>query len=76
MCVTVYVSDASNASQFDRATVLVTVLDQNDNAPVFSDLLYSISLPENYPVSSAHTVVATDVDNGINGEFFFTITGQ
>ncbi|NP_001019353.1 protocadherin 2 gamma 9 [Danio rerio] len=47
----------------------VTVLDANDNAPVFSQAVYKVSLPENSPVDTVVvTVSATDADEGQNGE--------
>ncbi|XP_076149199.1 protocadherin beta-3-like [Alosa pseudoharengus] len=47
----------------------VSVLDANDNAPVFSQDLYTVTLPENTPLNSVVvTVSATDADNGANGE--------
>uniref|UniRef100_A0A673W2K6 Cadherin domain-containing protein n=1 Tax=Salmo trutta TaxID=8032 RepID=A0A673W2K6_SALTR len=47
----------------------VTVLDANDNAPVFSQAVYKASLPENSPLDTVVvTVSATDADEGVNGE--------
>ncbi|XP_076149202.1 protocadherin gamma-A11-like [Alosa pseudoharengus] len=47
----------------------VTVLDANDNAPVFSQSVYKVSLPENSPLDTVVvTVSATDADVGANGE--------
>lgn len=47
----------------------VSVLDANDNAPVFNQDLYTVTLPENTPLNSvAITVSATDADDGANGE--------
>ncbi|TRY82317.1 hypothetical protein DNTS_005143 [Danionella cerebrum] len=47
----------------------VTVLDANDNAPVFSQSVYKVSLPENSPLDTVVlTVSATDADEGQNGE--------
>ncbi|CAL8270458.1 unnamed protein product [Boreogadus saida] len=50
-------------------TIDVTVLDANDNAPVFSQAVYEASLPENSPLKThVITVSATDADEGVNGE--------
>ncbi len=50
------------------ADVTITIRDTNDNAPVFSLSEYLISVPEVTPTGSTiGTVVATDVDGGING---------
>ncbi|XP_036379481.1 protocadherin gamma-A11-like isoform X16 [Megalops cyprinoides] len=47
----------------------VTVLDANDNIPVFSQDVYKVSVPENSPVGAVVvTVSATDVDEGANGD--------
>ncbi|XP_030648021.1 protocadherin Fat 4-like [Chanos chanos] len=48
--------------------ILVTVLDANDNVPVFSQAVYRASLPENRPVGTeVVSVSATDADEGANG---------
>ncbi|XP_030648020.1 protocadherin gamma-A4-like [Chanos chanos] len=47
----------------------ITVLDANDNVPVFSQPIYKVSLPENCPSGTVVvTVSATDADEGVNGE--------
>ncbi|XP_031443108.1 protocadherin beta-15-like [Clupea harengus] len=47
----------------------ITVLDANDNAPLFSQNVYKASLPENSPLDTlVMTVNATDADEGPNGE--------
>uniref|UniRef100_A0A3Q3WPX5 Cadherin-23 n=1 Tax=Mola mola TaxID=94237 RepID=A0A3Q3WPX5_MOLML len=46
----------------------VTILDQNDNPPVFSPSSFSIRLPENSPTGVVVTQLsATDADSGSNG---------
>ncbi|XP_060935128.1 protocadherin beta-15-like [Limanda limanda] len=51
------------------ANIHVTVLDANDNAPVFERAVYKASLPENAAVDTVVVVVsASDADDGINGE--------
>ncbi|XP_063045473.1 protocadherin gamma-A11-like [Engraulis encrasicolus] len=53
----------------------VTVLDANDNAPLFTEEVYRATLPEN---SEQGTVVlkvsATDLDEGINGEVTYELS--
>lgn len=53
----------------DFANVMITIRDINDNAPVFSvPTGYTFSVPEATPVNDpVGTVVATDVDGGLNG---------
>ncbi|KAF7649482.1 hypothetical protein LDENG_00140870 [Lucifuga dentata] len=62
-------ADGGNPQRSGTAVIHVTVLDANDNAPVFSQAVYKASLPENVP---SYTVVATvnasDADEGVNGE--------
>ncbi|XP_071382567.1 protocadherin beta-16-like [Centroberyx affinis] len=49
--------------------IQVTVLDANDNAPVFSQAVYKARLLENSPIDTVVvTVSATDADQGVNGE--------
>ncbi|NWT96638.1 PCDGA protein, partial [Urocynchramus pylzowi] len=46
----------------------LTVLDANDNAPVFSQAEYTVRVPEDVPVGSVLvTVTANDADEGLNG---------
>uniref|UniRef100_A0AAV2JL38 Cadherin domain-containing protein n=1 Tax=Knipowitschia caucasica TaxID=637954 RepID=A0AAV2JL38_KNICA len=46
----------------------VTILDQNDNPPVFSPSSFSVRLPENSPTGVVVTQLsATDADSGANG---------
>ncbi|XP_060936154.1 protocadherin beta-15-like [Limanda limanda] len=51
------------------ANIHVTVLDANDNAPVFERAVYKASLLENAAVDTVVVAVsASDADEGINGE--------
>ncbi|XP_069387725.1 protocadherin gamma-A11-like isoform X19 [Paralichthys olivaceus] len=51
------------------ANIHVSVLDANDNAPVFDQAVYKASLPENAAVDTVVVAVsASDEDEGINGE--------
>ncbi|XP_069387724.1 protocadherin gamma-A11-like isoform X18 [Paralichthys olivaceus] len=51
------------------ANIHVSVLDANDNAPVFDQAVYKASLPENAAVDTVVVAVsASDADEGINGE--------
>uniref|UniRef100_A0A8B9TAK2 Cadherin domain-containing protein n=1 Tax=Anas platyrhynchos TaxID=8839 RepID=A0A8B9TAK2_ANAPL len=54
--------------------LLVSVLDANDNAPQFNQSVYKVRLPENATEGTLVTQVgATDLDEGINHEFSFSI---
>ncbi|XP_032076289.1 LOW QUALITY PROTEIN: uncharacterized protein LOC116510750 [Thamnophis elegans] len=61
--------DGGNPAKTGTAKILITVIDANDNPPVFSQKVYKISLKEN--VSKGSTVIevkATDKDDGSNGQ--------
>ncbi|XP_030223919.1 protocadherin beta-15-like [Gadus morhua] len=61
--------DGGSPQRSGTLTIDVTVLDANDNAPVFSQAVYEASLPENSPLKSLIvTVSAMDADDGVNGE--------
>uniref|UniRef100_A0A6I8QEL0 Cadherin domain-containing protein n=1 Tax=Xenopus tropicalis TaxID=8364 RepID=A0A6I8QEL0_XENTR len=56
------------------ATVSVTVLDINDNKPIFLKSSYEASVPENVPFSSSIVQLeATDADEGDNGLVWYRI---
>ncbi|XP_072558075.1 protocadherin gamma-A11-like isoform X44 [Paramormyrops kingsleyae] len=62
-------SDGGTPQRSGTAVIHVTVLDANDNIPVFSQAVYKVSLPENSPLDFlVVTVSATDADEGPNGE--------
>ncbi|XP_058268055.1 putative protocadherin beta-18 isoform X44 [Hemibagrus wyckioides] len=51
------------------AVIHITVLDANDNVPVFSQPVYKVVLVENAPIGTeVVTVSAEDADEGANGE--------
>ncbi|XP_042275518.1 protocadherin beta-15-like [Thunnus maccoyii] len=53
--------------------ILVNVLDVNDNTPIFSKDIYSVTLSENAPVGTTVIQVnATDLDDGPNGEVVYS----
>ncbi|XP_014848327.1 PREDICTED: cadherin-23 isoform X2 [Poecilia mexicana] len=52
----------------------VTILDQNDNPPVFSPSSFSVRLPENSPTGVVVTQLsATDADSGANGWLMYRL---
>ncbi|KAK7915823.1 hypothetical protein WMY93_011584 [Mugilogobius chulae] len=57
------------------ASIIINVLDINDNAPLFSQPVYTVNVSEN---SAAGTVVmvlnATDLDEGTNAELLYSYT--
>nr|XP_033948399.1 protocadherin beta-15-like [Pseudochaenichthys georgianus] len=61
--------DGGSPQRSGTVVIHVTVLDANDNVPVFSQAVYEASLPENSPQDTlVIRVSATDADEGINGE--------
>lgn len=56
-------------------TVIITVLDVNDNAPIFKNgSCYPLFVPENNDAEVIHTVSATDEDIGSNAVLMYSIT--
>ncbi|XP_027864319.1 protocadherin gamma-A11-like isoform X47 [Xiphophorus couchianus] len=61
--------DGGSPQRSGSVLIHVTVLDANDNAPVFSQAVYEASLPENSPIGTVVIIVsATDADEGVNGD--------
>uniref|UniRef100_A0A672YJI3 Cadherin domain-containing protein n=1 Tax=Sphaeramia orbicularis TaxID=375764 RepID=A0A672YJI3_9TELE len=61
--------DGGSPQRSGTVVIHVTVLDANDNEPVFSQNVYKASLPENSPLDTVVlTVSATDADEGVNGD--------
>ncbi|KAM4621339.1 protocadherin gamma-A12-like [Polymixia lowei] len=61
--------DGGSPRRSGTVVIHVTVLDANDNAPVFSQAVYKASLPENSPLDTlVVSVSAHDADDGLNGE--------
>lgn len=55
-------------------TVVIDILDENDNAPEFVQTMFEISVPETTPVNTKLTQFkAIDMDIGINSEISFSI---
>ncbi|CAM5133754.1 unnamed protein product [Eretmochelys imbricata] len=62
-------TDGGDPVRSGTAQIRVIVLDSNDNAPVFSQPVYRVSIWENVPEGSpVVTVKATDPDEGVNKE--------
>ncbi|KAM3671958.1 protocadherin-23 [Ammospiza maritima maritima] len=67
-------SDRGTPSLNSTATVLITVLDINDNPPVFSSPEYHVHVKESIPIGSHITEVsAEDSDAGTNAEITYAI---
>ncbi|XP_027134265.1 protocadherin gamma-A12-like [Larimichthys crocea] len=61
--------DGGSPQRSGTVVIHVIVLDANDNAPVFTETVYTATLPENSPINTpVITVSASDADEGVNGE--------
>ncbi|TSK45904.1 Protocadherin alpha-7 [Bagarius yarrelli] len=66
--------DGGNPSSSGTLNVTVTVLDNNDNRPVFSQEVYTVHLQENVPIGTIVLKVnATDLDEGSNGDIVYSL---
>uniref|UniRef100_A0A671QE27 Cadherin domain-containing protein n=1 Tax=Sinocyclocheilus anshuiensis TaxID=1608454 RepID=A0A671QE27_9TELE len=64
--------DGGNPSRSGTTSVIVTVFDVNDNAPVFSKTMYKAQVLENAPIGTTILKLnATDPDEGLNGEVMY-----
>ncbi|KAF1485970.1 Protocadherin-23, partial [Eudyptula minor novaehollandiae] len=73
-CLVLLASDRGTPSLNSTATVLITVLDVNDNPPVFSSPEYHIHVKESIPVGSHITEVsANDCDAGTNAKITYAM---
>ncbi|CAH0750481.1 unnamed protein product [Diatraea saccharalis] len=65
---TIVARDRGNPSLSSTATLTVTVLDVNDNEPIFDQSFYNVTVPENEAVGSCILKVNTEypVDNSEN----------
>ncbi len=71
--VQVSITDGTNR---DEASVLVEVLDINDNSPEFVTGPATVPVPEDHTVGDKVTsVTAMDADSGFNGEVRYTLQG-
>ncbi|XP_030000812.1 protocadherin gamma-A4-like isoform X47 [Sphaeramia orbicularis] len=64
--------DGGSPQRSGTVVIHVTVLDANDNVPVFSQNVYKATLPENSPLDTIVLIVsATDADEGVSGEVIY-----
>lgn len=54
----------------------IRVLDENDNAPFFGRLYYSLEVPENLEAMPLFTLRASDQDTGESGIINYKVTGD
>uniref|UniRef100_A0A667X8X0 Cadherin domain-containing protein n=1 Tax=Myripristis murdjan TaxID=586833 RepID=A0A667X8X0_9TELE len=67
--------DGGNPAKSGSMTIIVNVLDINDNPPVFSKSLYKASVYENVPIGTwIITLNATDLDEDQNAEISYSFS--
>ncbi|KAG3266118.1 protocadherin beta-10 [Ictidomys tridecemlineatus] len=65
--------DGGSPPRSGITTIRILVLDVNDNAPKFSQLIYETQAPENSPLGSLVVKVsAEDADSGVNAEVTYS----
>ena len=70
-------NERANPVLYSTATISITVLDINDNAPEFSQVYYSVDVPQSSLTGSEIlSLSVTDNDSGSNGELVYFITHQ
>ncbi|XP_059201774.1 protocadherin alpha-8-like isoform X5 [Centropristis striata] len=74
---TVTAIDGGTPPRSGTSQVIVHVLDNNDNPPVFSSPLYKTSIFENTPIGTTVIILnATDADEGTNGEIVYSLRNK
>ncbi|XP_042566743.1 protocadherin gamma-A5-like isoform X36 [Clupea harengus] len=69
--------DGGDPQLSGTAQIHITVLDANDNAPVFTQPIYKASITENVAKGTVLTTVsASDADQGSNGDITYSITNN
>ncbi|XP_030647955.1 protocadherin gamma-C5-like isoform X2 [Chanos chanos] len=65
--------DGGNPVRSGTSQINITVLDNNDNNPVFKKSVYKVAVPENTPKGTSFLKVdAMDLDEGLNGEIQYS----
>ncbi|XP_034037010.1 protocadherin beta-16-like [Thalassophryne amazonica] len=67
--------DGGDPQMSGTMQIIITVLDVNDNAPVFTQHTYKATVTENSPTRTiVATVTASDADQGSNSKIIYSIT--
>ncbi|XP_075199495.1 protocadherin gamma-B1-like [Anomaloglossus baeobatrachus] len=65
--------DGGNPIKSATTLLKVIVIDGNDNAPIFTQDMYKVTLKENIPVNSTVIILnATDNDDGVNAQITYS----
>ncbi|XP_048389796.2 protocadherin-23 isoform X7 [Stegostoma tigrinum] len=71
---TIEAHDLGNPQRTSQAEIWITILDENDNGPVFEKNYHYTSVNEDIPIgSSVYQLIATDKDDGFNGEIAYSL---
>ncbi len=74
---TITATDGGTPPRNSTVQGTLTILDENDNDPIFTMNIYERSFLENYPIMQPLVQVsATDLDKGANGEVRYSIMNQ
>ena len=69
------IMEANDGNSFDRAMIIVTIIDENDFTPAFSRSSYTVTVAEDTAIGTVIlTVSAFDLDQGINGIINYQLT--
>ncbi|XP_076020936.1 protocadherin gamma-A5-like [Genypterus blacodes] len=69
--------DGGTPQKSGTVNIDITILDNNDNAPVFSQLVYKATVMENSPIDTYVTTVnASDADHGLNSIVTYYFSDQ
>ena len=73
----VVATDGGTPSRSGSMMVDITIVDSNDNNPVFANSTYNITVPENVALNAVLLRVhATDPDVGLNGEIVYSFSSH
>ncbi|XP_051275271.1 protocadherin alpha-8-like isoform X7 [Dicentrarchus labrax] len=69
--------DGGSPPKSGTSQLVVNVLDNNDNIPIFSETLYKTKITENTPLGTTVIAVnATDADEGLNSEIVYSLRSK
>ncbi|KAM8971910.1 protocadherin Fat 4-like [Pelodytes ibericus] len=67
--------DGGNPTRSGTALIKISIIDANDNVPMFNKEIYQVTIRENIPVNSTVLYVnATDQDQGINAQITYSFS--
>lgn len=70
-------SDGGSPALTGTVDIVIEVKDANDNAPVFEQSSYQVTVQENLPaLTTIARIRATDVDEGLNGKITYSLSAQ